>query len=185
MGLFKKEKETTLISKENTACFTGHRPKYLPWHYDESKQSCIDFKRDLKETLKGAINYGITHFISGLALGIDMICAETIIELKKEFKGITLEGAVPCPNQDARWNAESKKRYAKLLKNCDYVHIVCPEYTDDCMNIRNKYMVDKSSVVIAIWNGKPSGTGNTVRFAKENGCKIKIINPDDYNEKED
>lgn len=41
-------------------------------------------------------------------------------------------------------------------------------------------MVEQSDVVIAVWNGKPSGTGNTIRFAKENGCKVKIINPEDY-----
>ena len=51
------------------------------------------------------------------------------------------------------------------------------------MNDRNKYMVDHSAVVIAVWNGKPSGTGNTIRFAKERGCKIKIINPEDYRNK--
>ncbi len=41
-------------------------------------------------------------------------------------------------------------------------------------------MVEQSDVVIAVWNGKPSGTGNTIRFAKENGCKVRIINPEDY-----
>ncbi len=41
-------------------------------------------------------------------------------------------------------------------------------------------MVEQSDVVIAVWNGKPSGTGNTIRFAKENGCKVRIINLEDY-----
>lgn len=41
-------------------------------------------------------------------------------------------------------------------------------------------MVEQSDVVIAVWNGKLSGTGNTIRFAKENGCKVRIINPEDY-----
>ena len=41
-------------------------------------------------------------------------------------------------------------------------------------------MVEQSDVVIAVWNGKPSGTGNTIRFAKENVCKVRIINPEDY-----
>lgn len=48
------------------------------------------------------------------------------------------------------------------------------------MNDRNKYMVSNSSVVIACFNGRPSGTENTVRFAKENNCKINVINPDNY-----
>lgn len=48
------------------------------------------------------------------------------------------------------------------------------------MNERNKFMVEHASVCIACWNGKPSGTANTLRYAKENGCKIKIINPENY-----
>ena len=48
------------------------------------------------------------------------------------------------------------------------------------MNKRNKYMVENSSVIIACYNGKPSGTGNTIRFANENGRKVRIISPEDY-----
>ena len=50
------------------------------------------------------------------------------------------------------------------------------------MNDRNRYMVEHSSLVIACYNGKPGGTKNTLRFAQESGCKIHIINPDDYKE---
>ena len=45
------------------------------------------------------------------------------------------------------------------------------------MNDRNKYMVEQSDVVIAVWNGKPSGTGNTVKMAKLSGKKIRVVNP--------
>ena len=165
---------------EYIVCFTGHRPNKLPWGYNESLPSCIAFKKDLYDMLEKAIQNNYTYFISGLALGIDLICAETVLELKKKYPNVKLEGAIPCANQDARWNEPSKKRYAKVVNQCDYTNVLSPVYTDDCMNERNKYMVEKSDVVIAIWNGKPSGTGNTVKFAKDKCCKIKIINPDDY-----
>ena len=45
------------------------------------------------------------------------------------------------------------------------------------MNDRNKYMVEQSDVVIAVWNGKPSETGNTVKMAKQSGKKIRVVNP--------
>lgn len=38
-------------------------------------------------------------------------------------------------------------------------------------------MVDNSDWVIAVWNGKPSGTGKTVKYAEECGCNIIIILP--------
>lgn len=51
------------------------------------------------------------------------------------------------------------------------------EYTDSCMNDRNKYMVKECDVVIAVWNGRPSGTGNTVKMAKNAGKKVRIVDP--------
>ena len=44
-------------------------------------------------------------------------------------------------------------------------------------NKYNKYMVDNSQIVIAVWNGKPSGTGNTVKYAQEQGKTVFIIDP--------
>ena len=38
-------------------------------------------------------------------------------------------------------------------------------------------MVDKSDYVIAVWNGKPSGTGNTVRYAESKGKTVIRIRP--------
>ena len=161
-------------------CFTGHRPMGLPWGYNENSACCLAFKKDLYEILERAILNGYCYFISGLALGIDIICAEIVLELKKKYHYVILEGAIPCLNQDAKWNYQSKERYRKILEQCDVKTVLSEVYTPTCMNDRNKYMVEQSDVIIAIWNGKPSGTGNTVQFAKEKGCKIKIINPERY-----
>ena len=45
------------------------------------------------------------------------------------------------------------------------------------MNERNNYMVNECDVVIAVWNGRPSGTGNSVKMARNNGKKVRIIDP--------
>ena len=37
-------------------------------------------------------------------------------------------------------------------------------------------MVDNSDYVIAVWNGKPIGTGNTVKYAMEEGKEIYCVN---------
>ena len=36
-------------------------------------------------------------------------------------------------------------------------------------------MVDQSSQVIAVWSGVPSGTGDTVEYANENGVNVIYI----------
>lgn len=164
------------IIREETANLTGHRPKSLPWGYDESKQSCLDFKAETKKVFEGAIKYVLSTFLTGMAEGFDMIGAEILIELRKTYN-IKIVAVVPCLRQESKWKPEQQKRCKNILAQCDEVIILSNHYYKDCMNDRNKYMVAHSSVCIACYNGKPSGTGNTVRFAKEKGLKIRIINP--------
>ena len=48
-------------------------------------------------------------------------------------------------------------------------------YTPDCFDRRNRYMVDHSDLIIAVWNGSPSGTGNTISYAKLLEKRICVI----------
>lgn len=165
--------------KSNTACLTGHRPKSLPWGYDEDKLSCIKFKQDIKEIFIGAINYGINTFLTGMAEGFDMIGAEILLELKNNYN-IKVVAVIPCLNQEAKWKQSQQKRYKRILLQCNETIVLSKTYYTNCMNDRNKYMVEHSNVCIACWNGKPSGTSNTIRFAKNAGCKVKIIDVNKY-----
>lgn len=166
--------------KEKTCCFTGHRPKNLPWKYDESNKNCSKFKIDLKNIIKGSIHYGIDTFLVGMAEGFDMIAAEIIISLKPEINHIKLYACIPCKNQEIKWNKVQQERYHNILKQCDNIIILQDSYTADCMQNRNKFMIDNSSIVIGCYTGKPSGTHNTLKYAKEKNCKIKLINPENY-----
>ena len=167
---------------EETACLTGHRPAKLPWFYNEEKENCLRFKADLETIFTGAFDYGLKTYLVGMAEGFDMIGAETLIKLRKKLKEIKVIAVVPCKGQELKWKPEQQKRYHKILKKCDDIIVLSDTYTATCMNDRNRYMVEHSSVVIACCNGKPSGTRNTINFAKEKGCKIRIINPEDYKE---
>ncbi len=176
-----KNKKEKLTVKALKICFTGHRPKGLPWGYDETKESCVLFKSVMASIIEKAILNGYTYFISGMALGIDMICAEIVLKLKKKYKNVMLECAIPCLNQEKKWSLSQQERYKKIIHKADVVHYVSKtEYTNTCMNDRNNYMVEQSDVIIAVWNGKPSGTSNTIKFAKKRCNKIKIINPEDF-----
>ena len=46
------------------------------------------------------------------------------------------------------------------------------------MDKRNRYMVDHADFIIAVWDGRPSGTGKTVTYARgRNGKSIIVIDP--------
>ncbi len=86
-------------NKEETACLTGHRPAKLPWFYNEEKENCLRFKRDLETIFTGAFEYGLKNYLVGMAEGFDMIGAETLIKLRKKHKEIKVIAVVPCKGQ--------------------------------------------------------------------------------------
>lgn len=113
-----------------------------------------------------------------MALGFDTICAETVLELKKRYKKIKLIGALPCKTQDIKWSEKDRKRYKKLLKKSDGIRCIYDEYIgEECMIERNRYMVDNSSLMIALYNGISGGTKSTVEYAKSMGLEIVFIRP--------
>lgn len=160
-----------------TLCFTGHRSQKLPWRFDEEDKRCVNMKNTTKEKIEQSIREGYIYFISGMALGFDMICAEIVLEFKKNYPNIKLVCAIPCKYQDKLWSEEYKKRYKRILKQADIVRYISEEYTKTCMIERNEYMLNNSSLVIALYNGLAGGTKSTILKAEKMGLKIDIIEP--------
>lgn len=161
-----------------TCAFTGHRPQNLPFGFNEEDERCIDLKKTLREQIINLIeNEGVTHFISGMAIGVDMYAAEIVLGLKASYPGITLESAIPCESQAAKWSEALRDRYFDIASKCDKETLIQAHYSPDCMGKRNRYMVDHADVLIAVWDGSPSGTGKTVRYAHQQGKSVITINP--------
>ena len=166
-------------NNRKTVCFTGHRPQTLPFGFDETDIKCVNMKQKLTKKICELIeNEDVIHFISGMAIGVDMICAEIVLELKSEYTHITLECAIPCENQSDRWSEIYKQRYRQIISRCDKKTVLQKEYTNTCMHKRNEYMIKNSDIVIAVWNGTKSGTGYTVECARKNKKIIYVLNPD-------
>ena len=128
------------MNKENTICLTGHRPKGLPWGYNENSNSCLKFKEDLEHLLRTFIIVGYKKFLIGMAEGVDMISAEILLNLKKEFSNIEIIAVIPCRNQEIKWSLEQQNRYKRIIDNCDNALYLNDEYTPSCMNDRNLFM---------------------------------------------
>ena len=167
-----------IFDKLKSLCFTGHRSQKLPWGFNENDIRCIQMKTKLKNKLESAIIEGYYIFYSGMALGFDMICVETLLELKKKYKQIIIIGVLPCESQACKWPEKEQNRYRKLLEQLDYIWCKNKEYIGrQCMIERNEYMVKHSSKMIALFNGQSGGTKLTIDYAKEQGLNIEIINP--------
>lgn len=152
--------------------FTGHRPLKLPWKYNEEDPRCVDFKLRLYAVIEAVYDSGISHFISGMALGCDMYCAEAVIKLREEHPEVTLEAAVPYRAQAEKWGEKNRERYQRLLEACDEVNVLQEDYTPSCMMRRNRYLVDQSSVLVACYDGMRGGTWNTIKYAMDKDKEV-------------
>ncbi len=160
--------------------FTGHRPQKLPFKFNEEDERCIELKRRLSLLIRDTVENGVLHFLTGMAIGIDCYAAESVLVLKKGFPQIKLDAIVPCAKQSSKWNNKLILRYNSILKQCDNVIILQNEYTSDCMKKRNKYMVEHSDCVIAVWNGTISGTGSTVKIALNKNLPVTVLHPSTF-----
>ena len=159
------------MTEENrlhTACFTGHRPEKL-------KRMQWLIKRELKKEILRAVDDGIDVFISGMARGVDIWAAEIVLALRDSGKPVKLICASPFQGFEARWDEEWKNRYNVIMAAADHTVFVCKGYSRSCFQIRNEWMVDRSARVIAVYNGEPGGTKNTIDYASRLYDEIRYI----------
>ena len=160
-----------------SCCFTGHRPEKLPWRTDEDDPRCLDLKKRIFDAAEAVYFSGVTHFICGMARGCDSYFCEAVITLRDQHPEITLEAAIPCEEQSASWPEADRSRYNRLVSACDFVTLVSHSYTPECMIKRNHYMVDHSSVLIAVYDGTQGGTMATMLYALRQNIEIIEIRP--------
>ena len=165
------------MEREKTCCFTGHRPDKLPWGSNEAHPSCLDLKRQIAESLENAYEQGYRHFITGMALGCDLYFCEAVLNLRDRRQGVTLEAASPCEEQASRWRERDRSRYFALVEQCDFETLVQRQYTSGCMQRRDRYMVDRSRLLIAAYDGMTlGGTMYTLTYALRQGLLTEVLN---------
>ena len=78
--------EQRKFSRAATAAFTGHR------FVDAAQREHV--KKRLSNAVLDAYGHGIRNFISGFAIGFDMMAAEEVVSLKQTHPDITLIAAI-------------------------------------------------------------------------------------------
>lgn len=150
-----------------SAAFTGHR------FYDFSQREFIQER--LTSAISEAYDHGIRNFISGFALGIDLMAAQLVQSLKCNLPGISLTAAIPFEGQAERYNIYDKRVYRRLLELADKVIVLSDCYYPRCFLDRDEFMVENASYLIAYYDGREKGgTYYTVKKARARG--IPIIN---------
>lgn len=162
---------------EISCCFTGNRPEKLPWGGNERDLRCLLTQDQLYAALEDAYERGFRHFLCGMARGGDFYFAELVTQLRVKHPEVTLEAVIPYREQSRHWEPADRRRYLALVKSCNAVTILQEDYTPQCMQRRNQYMVDRSRLVIALYGGAAGGTRSTLLYAMRRGVETVILSP--------
>lgn len=155
--------EFPAFDREKTCAVTGHRDLSLGIDVNLTEKILI-----------GAIEAGYDTFMVGMALGFDFLCFKILEKIRRERK-IRIIACVPCRGQANKFPEPQKEEYLRMLSVSDEMVVLSQEYNKFCMQKRNMYMVDNSSLVIAYLKKNKGGTFNTVKYAESKGvCVIRI-----------
>ena len=160
--------------EEISCCFTGYRPQKLPFKVSREDSGYTEFENMLINEIMELTECGCTTFISGMAMGFDIIAAECVLDARELIKdtSIKLICAIPFIDQSEKYPAFWKEKYDRLLEECDEAVLISDKYFRSCYMKRNMYMVDNSDVVMTYYDGLPGGTKNTMEYALKKGRKI-------------
>ena len=148
--------ENPTEKKIKSCIFTGHR------------ELGEDFSvRKLRKEIEKLIEKGVDTFYNGMAIGFDLISAETVLKIKKKYPHIKLSLCIPCYGQEKLFSEKDKKRYIKIYKKADEKIILSDSYYKGCMLVRDEYMAERADVMITYCKKEKGGTAYTVRCFKK------------------
>lgn len=154
-----------ISSLHTTVAFTGHRT-----YRGEAAAELLAVVRRLHAR-------GCRTFLCGMAVGFDLAAAEAVVVCRRALPDMRLVAVIPFEGQERRFTASDRERYARVRAAADDEVVLAPGYRPGCYAVRNDYLVDRASVVVAWYDGSPGGTHYTVRRALRRGREVVGLCP--------
>ena len=152
--------------KGKTCCVTGHR--------DLPQNEINKVKAALEHEIDAAVTDGFTCFMSGFADGADQYFAELVLERKQTNPVLELIAVIPYRKRLDSLNKKTRTR--ELLEACADVVVIQEKYLPSVYSHRNRYMVEHSDRVIAVYDGRENGgTAKTIRFTHRMKKELREI----------
>ena len=159
-----------------TCCFISNYSQDLQFEFEEINQYYKVLKVKFKRLITFLIeDLSVTNFISGMDLGLEQYAAEIVLDFKKIYPKIVLEGVLPFETQALKWTEFQRNGYYSIMKRCDKETLMQYHYTLDCMWKRDRYMINKSKFVIIAYNGDTSRIDKLILYARSIGKVVFII----------
>ena len=112
-----------------------------------------------------------------MAIGFDLAAADIALSLREEFPDISVVAVIPFEGMHHRFPAAQRTLFERVAAEADEVITLALHYAPNVYALRNDYLVDNSSAVIAYFTGEKGGTAYTVRRAvKSLSLVVNIYN---------
>lgn len=147
-----------------SCCFTGHRGL--------TGDALSELPGRLDRLIEDLFGEGFRLFYTGGALGFDTLAAEAVLRARARRPEIRLVVARPCANQDAGWRAADRRRYAEIVAAADSAPVLAPAYFPGCMQLRNRYMVDRCDLCVSYVVHSAGGAAQTAAYAASRGIPV-------------
>lgn len=148
-----------------TVAFTGHRT------YGGTAGA------SLAAAVERAFARGYRTFLSGMAMGFDLAAAEAVLAFRAEHPCVRLVAVIPFRGQETRFPELEQARFRAVEAASDETVVLSEVFHRGCYAVRNRYLVDNASLVVAWYDGSPGGTQYTLRRAFGRNCEVWNLHP--------
>lgn len=124
-----------------------------------------------------AARMGYIRFLCGFTGPADFLLAEAVIEARHGSRDIRLESVLAYEDEAAGWKERMREVYFNLLGQCDAEHLIQTRFTNTCIVARNRYLVDRAQMLIAISDGLLGNATQAVHYAASRDKTIVCISP--------
>lgn len=146
---------------EKSVAVTGHQPFLLGGYGDEIASRLQSLARSWLK------NNEPREVVSGLAAGWDTAVAEAAIK-----EGISLVSALAYRGQADHWPEDAKRQQDRLIEKSSHVYVYADEKEHGCYSRRDKWVLDRADMVLALWSGVDGGTARAIAHAQERNKPI-------------
>ena len=153
-----------------SVCFTGHR-ELPPVRSAEYRQ----LGAGTEAAVRRAIAQGARRFCCGGAEGFDLLAGKLVLLEQKRHLDIQLVLLLPYTGFGESFAAGDRAELLRQKKAAEEVLYLSNHYFSGCMALRNRQLVENADLCIAYLKRAPSGTAQTVGFAKEKGIEIVYV----------
>lgn len=160
--------EMELANERNCCFFTGHRRLSVHAAVRAARLTGLLCEKLIKK-------HGVTDFITGGALGYDLIAAREVLRLRQKYP-VRLHMYLPCTDQTELWRKDQQEEWRSIAAEADSVrYITDGPYINGCMQKRNRAMVDSAYFGIAFCLKSRGGTAGTLRYAQKRGRRVAVL----------